>query len=86
MSLTLCITILQNDLGLSRTQSVHVVSHCPYLIAQYSRYKGRDIFATASAFLDVGYTLPKLVRATVAHYFQLMTAHLPVSNELDSDF
>jgi hypothetical protein len=52
---------LQNELGLTQTQSVHIVSHCPYLLSQYARYKGRDVFATAKALLEVGYTLPKLV-------------------------
>lgn len=52
---------LKNDLGLSQSQAVHIVSHCPYLIAQYARYKGRDVFATAKALMDVGYTLSRLV-------------------------
>ena len=52
----------QSDLGVTQLQAVHIVSHCPYLIAQYARYKGRDVFATAKALMDVGYTLPKLVR------------------------
>lgn len=47
---------------MTQLQAVHIVSHCPYLIAQYARYKGRDVFATAKALMDVGYTLPKLVR------------------------
>jgi hypothetical protein len=52
---------LKNDLGLSQSQAVHIISHCPYLIAQYAHYKGRDLFATAKALLDVGYTMPRLV-------------------------
>ena len=51
----------QNDLGMTQSQAVHVVSHCPYLIAQYARYKGRDVYATAKAIMEVGYTLPNLV-------------------------
>ena len=56
--------MMKNDLGLTQSQAVHVVSHCPYLIAQYARYKGRDVFATAKALLDVGYTVPRLVSVT----------------------
>lgn len=52
---------LKNDLGLSQSQAVHIISHCPYLIAQYAHYRGRDLFATAKALLDVGYTMPRLV-------------------------
>ena len=59
--------VLQTDLGLTQSQAVHVVSHCPYLIAQYARYKGRDVFATAKALMEVGYTLPKLVRSPHFH-------------------
>jgi hypothetical protein len=62
---------------------VHIVSHCPYLIAQYSRYKGRDVLDTASAFLDVGYTLPKLVRITAALNFLFMPARSPDRDEFD---
>ena len=52
---------LQADLGLNQTQAVHIVSHCPYLIAQYARYKGRDVYATFRALMDAGYTKEKLV-------------------------
>jgi hypothetical protein len=52
---------LQSDLGLTQAQAVHITSHCPFLIAQYARYKGRDVLATASALLDAGYDYKKLV-------------------------
>ena len=58
----------QNDLGMTQSQAVHVVSHCPYLIAQYARYKGRDVYATAKAIMEVGYTLPKLVSIISVKY------------------
>jgi len=52
---------LQSDLGLTQAQAVHITSHCPFLIAQYARYKGRDVLATASALLDAGYEYKQLV-------------------------
>jgi hypothetical protein len=51
---------LQKDLSLNQSQAVHIVSHCPYLIAQYSKYKGRDVYATARALIEVGYSESKL--------------------------
>ena len=45
---------LQEDLQLNQTQIVHIVSHCPYLIAQYARYKGRDVSTTVRALHEVG--------------------------------
>ena len=60
---------------------MHVVSHCPFLIAQYARYKGRDVFSTAKALLDVGYTMPRLVSATTLH--SLIISLFLVSNRLD---
>lgn len=51
---------LENDLGLNQSQSVHVISHCPYLLAQYACYRGRDVFATARALLEVGYSAAHL--------------------------
>jgi mTERF len=52
---------LQMDLRFNQSQAVHIVSHCPYLIAQYARYKGRDVLATFKALLEAGYTKPRLV-------------------------
>ena len=52
---------------------MHVVSHCPYLIAQYAHYKGRDVYATARALLDAGYTLPKLVQEVMRFPSMLAT-------------
>ena len=52
---------LELDIGLNRTQSLRVVSHCPYLIAQCARYKGRDLQTTAMALVDVGYQPDKLL-------------------------
>lgn len=46
---------LESDLYLNRTEAVHVVSHCPFLIAQYTRYKGRDVYTTVHSLLEVGY-------------------------------
>ena len=40
---------------------MHIVSHCPYLIAQYFKYKGRDVHSTVRALLDVGYPHSKLI-------------------------
>ena len=47
---------LQHDLKLSESQAVHIISHCPYLIAQYFKYKGRDVYATARALFEAGYS------------------------------
>ena len=41
----------QVSLGVTPSQFVHIVSHCPYLLAQYCRYKGRDLHATVLALL-----------------------------------
>ena len=46
---------LKDDIGFSQQEVCHIVSHCPYLVAQYSRYKGRDVSTTARALLDAGY-------------------------------
>ena len=40
---------------------MHIISHCPYLIAQYFKYKGRDVHSTVRALLDVGYPPSKLI-------------------------
>lgn len=63
----------QTDLGFTQSQAVHIVSHCPYLIAQYARYKGRDVFATARALIDVGYTLPRLVGVNLPSFTSQMS-------------
>lgn len=39
---------------------MHILSHCPYLIAQYHRYKGRDVGATARALVAAGYSATSL--------------------------
>jgi hypothetical protein len=49
------------QLGLSKQEALHVISHCPYLIAQYARYKGRDVYTTARALIEVGYSNKNLV-------------------------
>ena len=46
---------LEVDLSLNRTEAVHVVSHCPFLIAQYARYRGRDVYTTVLSLVEVGY-------------------------------
>ena len=52
---------LMGDLGLTQAQAVHIVSHCPYLIAQYAHYQGRDVVTTFRALLDAGYTRERLM-------------------------
>lgn len=47
---------LQLALGLNLNQTRHIISHCPYLLAQYCRYKGRDVCATVCVLNEVGYT------------------------------
>ena len=39
------------DLQMNQSQVVHVISHCPYLLAQYCQWKGRDVLATAKALI-----------------------------------
>ena len=61
---------------------MHIVSHCPFLLVQCAQNDVSDISATTKALLDVGDTLPKLVRknivvviSTVSHlneYFLLL--------------
>lgn len=46
---------LQSCLGFNQSETKHVISHCPYLLAQYSRYKGRDICATTMILNEVNY-------------------------------
>ena len=48
-------------MGLNQSQSVHVISHCPFLLAQYCRYKGRDVLSTAKALKEVGYSSVNLI-------------------------
>lgn len=52
---------LQSSFGLNQTQIVHIISHCPFLIAQYARFKGKDISATVSALYDAGYNRERLI-------------------------
>lgn len=51
---------LQSELDIHQSDAVHIVSHCPYLIAQYSKYKGRDVTSTILALLDIGFTVDDL--------------------------
>lgn len=51
---------LEIDLSMNKTEAVHIVSHCPFLIAQYARYRGRDVYSTVRALLDVGYDAASL--------------------------
>ena len=53
---------LLEDIGFNQTEAIHIVSHCPYLIAQYSRYEGRDVFSTARALVECGYDGDRLVQ------------------------
>lgn len=52
---------LTRMLGLSKQEALHVISHCPYLVAQYARYQGRDVYTTARALIEVGYSNKNLV-------------------------
>ena len=51
---------LELDLSMNKTEALHIVSHCPYLIAQYARYRGRDVYSTVRALIDVGYDAASL--------------------------
>ena len=51
---------ISKGLGISKEEAIRIISHCPYLIAQYARYRGRDINSTIEALLESGYTLPIL--------------------------
>jgi hypothetical protein len=43
-------------LGVNQEECKHIVSHCPFLLAQYSRYKGRDVCATVSVLNEIFYS------------------------------
>ena len=62
-------------MGLTQSQAVHVVSHCPFLLAQYAHNDGSDVSKTAKAFLGVGYTLPKLVRKRTVNNSTILHLH-----------
>ena len=52
---------LQSHVGVTQTEAIHIISHCPYLLAQYARYKGRDVQRTIEALVEVGYSINNLV-------------------------
>eukprot|EP00607_Mallomonas_marina_P005226 CAMPEP_0182434190 /NCGR_PEP_ID=MMETSP1167-20130531/68249_1 /TAXON_ID=2988 /ORGANISM="Mallomonas Sp, Strain CCMP3275" /LENGTH=480 /DNA_ID=CAMNT_0024623765 /DNA_START=277 /DNA_END=1719 /DNA_ORIENTATION=+ len=52
---------LKTDLKLDNSEVVRVLSHCPFLLAQEARYRGRDVYATVCTLLDVGVTEQQLV-------------------------
>ncbi len=52
---------LSKECGLNHTETVHLISHCPYLIAQYARYKGRDVYATLAVLREVGHSSQMLM-------------------------
>ena len=54
---------LKEDIGFNSSEVCHIISHCPYLVAQYSTYKGRDVYASAMALMDAGYEPMKLLSA-----------------------
>ena len=54
--------MIQSSLGVTQSQFVHILSHCPYLLAQYSRYKGRDLHATVMALLEVDSDSPAMIK------------------------
>jgi hypothetical protein len=62
-----------SSLGLNQSQITHVLSHCPYLIAQYDRYKGRDVVATITALYLAGYT-PDLLLKDVMRFPSMLAA------------
>ena len=51
---------------------VHILSHCPFLVAQYYRFRGRDILATFRALQDVGFETEKL-RADILRFPSLLS-------------
>ena len=53
---------LREDIGFNQSETVHIVSHCPYLVAQYARFSGRDVYATAKALVECGYEGSRLVQ------------------------
>lgn len=64
---------------------MHIVSHCPFLIVQCAQNDGYDVSATTKALLDVGYTLPKLVREKeYCCYFQRVSPEYFLLFMLDS--
>ena len=54
---------LKEDVGFNSSEVRHMISHCPYLVAQYSRFKGRDVYTSAMALMDAGYDPMKLLSA-----------------------
>lgn len=60
-----CCAYFQNDLNFNTSTAVRVVSHCPFLVAQYSNYRGRDLYATVMAMKEVGYPAAKLVEDVI---------------------
>jgi len=56
---------LQSSLGVTQSQFVHILSHCPYLLAQYCRYKGRDLHATVMALLEVDSEPLKTIKGSI---------------------
>eukprot|EP01038_Epipyxis_sp_PR26KG_P008595 gene8595-11613_t len=52
---------LQSALGANQTQMVHIISHCPYLLAQFCRYKGKDLQSTVKALIELGYSSHNLM-------------------------
>lgn len=61
------------SMGLNQSQITHVLSHCPYLIAQYARYKGRDVIATIKALYVAGYT-PDLLMKDIIRFPSMLSA------------
>ena len=53
---------LKNDIGFNNSAVRHILSHCPYLVAQYARFPGRDVYASAAALLDSGYESSRLIQ------------------------
>ena len=64
---------LEMDLGMTRDEARHIISHCPYLIAQYSRYRGRDVSITARVLRDVGY-FGKNVKTDIMRFPSVLAA------------
>lgn len=60
-SLPKLFTDFRTELQLNQTQAVHIISHCPFLLAQYCQFKGRDVSTTARALIEVGYSSNSLI-------------------------
>lgn len=61
------------SLGLNLSQCKHIISHCPYLLAQYSRYKGKDLTTIVLILNEIGYSNSTLID-TVMRFPSILTS------------